>query len=575
MSNDPSTICAHISTILNAAQTGILSIDSTGQIVVTNKVLENLLGLTRQELLGKKITDIFADPMLPSILETQTPLMGHMVSYNNSIFMANCSPIKSETDIKGAVCIFQDTSILEKTSCELNYVNDHIKELEAIIDFSYDGIFITDGSGLVMRLNKAYQIMTGIKYSDVIGKSMQHLVNEGYYNKSVTLIVLETHKSATIIQTIKGRGQFLVSGSPVFDDAGNLFRVVTNVRDVTQLINLQDKLIRTQEQFRRYESEISYLRSLQIEAEDIIFRSQSMAKALTMSSRIANVNSTVLITGDSGTGKELLAKFIHKKGKGASKPFIAINCAALPENLLESELFGYEEGAFTGAKKEGKPGLFELAHGGTLFLDEVGDLPYVLQAKLLRVLQEKKIVRLGGVKPIQVDTRIIGATHRDILKMIERREFRRDLYYRLMVIPIHLPPLRERRADIPPLAMHFLDKFNRQFKYNKRLAAKTIDVLVKYSWPGNVRELENVIEQVLVTTIDNEISPQFLPEHVRCSDFVPQRSSRLADAVAQLESYLLKESFFKHGSWHKAAEELGINKATAYRKVIRYGLNKL
>ncbi|MFP5259218.1 MAG: sigma 54-interacting transcriptional regulator [Acidobacteriota bacterium] len=574
MRNDPPEMCPHFYAILDAAQNGILAVDNAGRVIVANHVVEELLGLPKAELLGRDITDVIPDSLLPRILETKKPLLGQMFACNNAVLMANYSPIMAGEEVAGAVSVFQDVSILEHTSCELNYVSDHIKELGAIINASYDGIFITDGNGVVLRLNEAYQRMTGIRPEEVIGKSMRQLVSENYYDQSVTLLVMETRKPATLTQAIKGEGRFLVSGSPVFDDAGNLFRVVTSVRDVTQLLKLQDQLIKTKEQSRRYESEISYLRSLQIEAGDIIFRSRSMAQALVTATRVAYVDSTVLITGDSGTGKELIAKLIHKKGKGALQPFIAINCAALPEHLLEAELFGYEGGAFTGAKKEGKPGLFELAHGGTLFLDEVGDLPMVLQAKLLRALQEKKIMRLGGTKPFRVNVRIIGATHRDMLKMIERREFRRDLYYRLMVVPIHLPPLRDRRDDIPLLAMHFLEKFNRRFNYAKTLAPRTIDALVAYSWPGNVRELENCIERMLVTTVDGEISPEHLPELVRRSGFLPRRGSQLADAVAQLESHLLEEAFREHGSWHKVAAELGIDRATAYRKASRYGLAK-
>jgi transcriptional regulator with PAS, ATPase and Fis domain len=385
---------------------------------------------------------------------------------------------------------------------------------------------------------------------------------------------METKRAATINQTIKGERRMLVTGSPVFDDAGNLYRVVTNVRDITDLINLRDQLIETQQKTLKYEVEISYLRSLQIEAGDIIFRSRAMAQALVTATKVAYVDSTVLITGDSGTGKELIAKLIHKKGKGALQPFIAINCAALPEQLLETELFGYEGGAFTGARKEGKLGLFELANNGTLFLDEVGDMPMVLQAKLLRAIQEKQIMRLGGTKCINVNVRIIGATHRDIQKMVERREFRRDHYYRLMVVPIHLPLLRERTEDIPLLLMHFMDKFNRRFGFRKKLSPGVVDALALYPWPGNVRELENMIERLLVTTADTEITVEHLPTHIRRSAYIPRRGSRMGEAVAEVEAYLLEDAFSKYGTWQRVAIELGIDKATAYRKAAKYGLLK-
>ncbi|WP_243361826.1 sigma 54-interacting transcriptional regulator [Fundidesulfovibrio terrae] len=560
--------------ILDSSPIGLLAVDRDGAITLASSGVESFLGLARSEMIGRNVAEVVPHSLLPQALDQRKPVFGQMIALNNVVLMASHSPILRGDELVGGVSVFQDVSILEHTSCELHYVKDHIKELGAIINSSYDGIFITDGGGKVLLVNDAYQRMTGITAEEVVGKTMAQLVEEKYYDQSVTLLVMETERAATLNQTIRGERRMLVTGSPVFDDAGKLYRVVTNVRDITDLINLRDQLIKTQEKTLQYESEISYLRSLQIEAGDIIFRSRAMAQALVTATKVAYVDSTVLITGDSGTGKELIAKLIHKKGKGALQPFIAINCAALPEQLLETELFGYEGGAFTGARKEGKPGLFELANNGTLFLDEVGDMPMVLQAKLLRAIQEKQIMRLGGSKYVNVNVRLIGATHRDIQKMVERREFRRDLYYRLMVVPIHLPLLRERTEDIPLLAMHFLDKFNRRFGYRKALSPGAVDALVQYPWPGNVRELENLIERLLVTVTDDEITMEELPGHIRRSAYIPRRGSKMSEAVAEVESYLLEESCRRLGSWQKAAVELGIDKATAYRKAAKYGLLK-
>ena len=560
--------------VLDSAPIGLMAVDSQGLITLTNSVVDSFLGLSGPEVAGRHIADVIPESQLPQTLATGKPVFGQMIAVNNAVLMANHSPLLEGGEQAGAVSVFQDVSILENTSCELHYVKDHIKELGAIINSSYDGIFITDGGGNVLLLNDAYQRMTGITAQEVVGKNMKQLVEEKYYDQSVTLLVMETMRAATIDQTIRGERRLLVTGNPVFDDSGNLHRVVTNVRDITDLINLRDQLIKTREKTLQYESEISYLRSLQIEAGDIIFRSRSMAQALVTATKVAYVDSTVLISGDSGTGKELIAKLIHKKGKGALQPFIAINCAALPEQLLETELFGYEGGAFTGARKEGKPGLFELANNGTLFLDEVGDMPMVLQAKLLRAIQEKQIMRLGSTKYVNINVRIIGATHRDILKMVERREFRRDLYYRLMVVPIHLPPLRERGEDVPLLVLHFFEKFNKRFGYTKTITPGAVDALVNYSWPGNVRELENLIERLLVTVAEPEITVEHLPGAIRRSTYIPRRGSKMGEAVAEVEAYLLGEAFRKLGAWQKVALELGIDKATAYRKASKYGLLK-
>ena len=565
---------AQLQAILDSAPVGVLAADTHGRITLANSVLCSFLGLTEKSLVGTHVSGFFDDSGLQGVLAGGAAAYGQMVAANNAVLMASHSPIYAHGAVAGTVSVFHDLSILENTSCELHYVKDHIKELGEIINSSYDGIFITDGSGNVLLVNDAYQKMTGIPAQEVLGRNMKQLVAQRYYDKSVTLLVMETKRPATINQTIKGGLRMLVTGNPVFDSSGNLHRVVTNVRDISDLIKLRDQLVKTQEKTLKYETELSHLRSLQIDASDIVFRSKAMAQALATAAKVAPVDSTVLITGDSGTGKELIAKLIHRKGKGANRPFIPINCAALPEHLLETELFGYEGGAFTGAKKEGKPGLFELANNGTLFLDEVGDMPMPLQAKLLRAIQEKQIMRLGSTKSITVKVRIIGATHRDIQKMTEQREFRRDLYYRLMVVPIHLPLLRERREDIPLLAMHFMEKFNRRFGLGKSLTAGALDALVQYSWPGNVRELENLIERLLVTSSGNDIGTELLPSHVRHCAYTPKRGSKLSEAVAEVEAYLLETSYRNLGSWAKAAEELGIDKATAYRKAGKYGLTK-
>jgi PAS domain S-box-containing protein/TyrR family helix-turn-helix protein len=463
---------------------------------------------------------------------------------------------------------------IDKDSIELSSVKELFKELEAIISSSYDGMFITDGKGFVLRVNHAYERITGIKASEVLGRNMKDLVEEGYYDESVTLLVMERRKTVTINQTVKKDRKILVTGNPIFDEQGDLFRVVTNVRDITELANLQNQLIKTKEQTLKYKTELSHLRAQHIEDKETISRSPEMERVIELAMKIADVDSTVLISGESGTGKELIAKLIHKQGKGTSKPFIKINCAAIPEQLLESELFGYEGGAFTGARKEGKPGLFELSHNGTLFLDEVGDLPLLLQVKLLRAIQEKEVIRVGGTKAFTINARIIAATHRDISNMVKLGTFRGDLYYRLMVVPIYLPPLRNRKEDIPLLIMHFIEKFNHHFGYNKKIMPKVIDKLIGYSWPGNVRELENVIERMMVTAPSEEITVNLVPETISNKIFLPKRGTKLKEAVEQTETYLLDESYKEYGSWNRVAEKLGVDRTTIFRKVVKYGLKK-
>ena len=559
-------------TILNASQNGILAVDSSGMVIIANRVVGEILGLALELIIGQPIIKLIPNTLMPEILKTREPLLAQKITLNNTVVMANYSPVITDSVLAGAICVFQDISILENTFSELNYVRGLMHEQEAVIGSSYDGIFITDGNGVVLRLNQAYERMTGIKAADVVGKSMKLLVEEKYYDQSVTVLVIEKRERITINQIVKGDRRLLVTGNPVFDETGNLFRVVTNVRDITDLTSLQDQLSKTKSQTLKYKTELSHLRLLQMEENEIIFRSQSMAQAIATAVKIADVDSSVLITGDSGTGKELIAKLIHRKGKGVAQPFIKINCAAFPEQLLESELFGYEGGAFTGAKKEGKPGMFELANKGTLFLDEIGDMPLVLQVKLLRVLQEKEVLRVGGTKPVSVNVRIIAATHRDLLRKADDGGFRKDLYYRLMVVPIHLAPLRERKEDIPPLLMHFLDGFNCRYALNKAISTQAMDRLVDYAWPGNVRELKNVIERMVVTSNDSELTVDHLPDNLRTKSFRAKRGVKLKLAVEETEAFLMEETFEECKSWNKVAEVLGVDRTTIYRKAAKYGL---
>jgi len=558
--------------IINSTRSGIIAVDEQGAITLVNHAAEEILGIAGKDAIGKHITEVSPKSMMPRVLETGEPLLGQKIEVGNTVTLTNYSPIILNGEVTGAVAVFQDISILERTSMELSVVRSLFKEMEAVINSSYDGIFITDGQGVVLKANKAYERISGISTEEIVGKNMRELVEDNYYDQSVTLLVMKERESRTLNQIVKGNRRVLVTGNPVFDDQGNLVRIVTNVRDISELANLQDQLAKTQAQTLKYEEELSHLRSLQIKDKEIIYCSTAMARTVELSIKVADVNSNVLILGESGTGKELVARLIHRHGKGISNPFIKINCSAIPEQLLESELFGYEAGAFTGANKKGKPGYFELAQHGTLFLDEVAELPLSLQAKMLRAIQEKEIVRIGGGHPITVDVRIIAATHRDIGDMLKTGQFREDLYYRLMVVPIHLTPLRERKEDMPLLIKYFIDKFNSQFGYQKKITNAAMDKLMTYSWPGNVRELENLIERMMVTAWGDELTTDQIPAPIGQRSYVPQRGTMLKTAVEQTESYLLSETFKEHGSWPKVAEVLGVDRSTIFRKAARYNL---
>lgn len=310
---------------------------------------------------------------------------------------------------------------------------------------------------------------------------------------------------------------------------------------------------------------------------NFIVKSAKMRDLLDMVIRVAQADSIVLITGESGTGKELIASIIHNNSQRKDKQFIKINCGAIPATLLESELFGYEAGAFTGAKKSGKSGYFELADGGTLFLDEIGDLPYNLQVKLLRVLQNHEFNRVGGEKSVKVDVRVIAATNQNLLEKVRSKEFREDLYYRLNVIPVHIPPLRERKEEIPVLVMHFLEVFNRKYKLNRRITPQAIDVFMDYDWPGNIRELENLIERLVVTSNNDIIKAEDLP-HVMNKAALPSAAVSVTsivpmrDAIASVEKQLLQKAFAQYRSTREIGRALQINASTVVRKAARYGI---
>lgn len=464
----------------------------------------------------------------------------------------------------------------EKLNCidECGMANLNCRELDEIIESSYDGIYITDGKANTLRINKSYESITGLKRKDMINRNMYDLQKEGYISKSSTLMVLKNKKSNTIEQEFRTGKKVLVSSNPIFDKQGNISMVVTNVRDITKLYELEEELAKTMELTEKYYSEIEAMRIHYLSLTNIIAKDKTMLNLLELAKRVANVDTTVLILGETGVGKEEIAKFIHKNSTRRDKHFIKINCGAIPQNLIESELFGYVKGAFTGANKEGKIGLFEVADGGTVFLDEIGELPLDIQVKLLNVLQEGEVERVGSVKRIKIDVRVLAATNRDLEGMAKEKTFRSDLYYRLNVVPLIVPPLRDRREDIVPLIQHFLSELNRKYNFEKTFTIEAINTLYNYNWPGNVRELKNIVERVIVMSSSNKIFESDLPmknfssynEENICNDDI----CNLKEAVGKIEATLISRSFENAGNVRDAAKMLGIDASTFVRKRKRY-----
>ena len=343
------------------------------------------------------------------------------------------------------------------------------KHFEAVFNLSSDGVWICDNTGYILNINKASEEMNSLSANERIGRYVQDLVEEGYLDKSVTLEVLKHKRKISMLQHAKMTNKtLLITGNPVFDEEGNIDFVVINERDMTFLNSLNEQLEKEKKQADGYKQELSVLRLQEIEKEGFIAESPDMKEVLGISLRLSQLDASgILILGESGVGKGVLAKFIHKNSKRSTKPFIQINCAALPESLLEAELFGYEKGAFTGAKNDGKVGLFELAEGGTLFLDEIGDLPFSLQAKLLKYLDDKEFMRLGGTKSHKVDCLIIAATNKDLVSL-KNSTFRKDLLYRLNTFTIKIPPLRDRYEDLFEMTYRFLNQYNIRYSQKRK-----------------------------------------------------------------------------------------------------------
>ncbi|MFZ7103706.1 MAG: sigma-54 interaction domain-containing protein [Peptococcaceae bacterium] len=452
--------------------------------------------------------------------------------------------------------------------------------LQKIIDASYDGIFITDCQGKAIYCNEAYLRISGLCKDKVIGYDMRSLIRNREIPDACSPEVAKTRKPVTKVIDYYNGVSALVTSIPIFDDEGCLVRIFSNVRDITELLNLQEKLKSTNALNNEYR-QLLWKMKRDYRENIIVANSPVVQNILRLAVRISHVSSPVLIQGESGVGKDLIARYIHDAGGSSrQRPFIHINCSAIPESLLESELFGYEPGAFTGASKSGKRGMFELANGGTLFLDEIGEITKETQVKLLDVLQYNKMYRVGGTKTVTINTRIIAATNNDLEKLIKDNKFRQDLYYRLNVIPIFIPPLRERKEDIVPLIVHFIKMKNDKFGFNKKISPQVVELLVNYNWPGNVRELKNVLERMVVLAegnmIDEVCVPHFIKQSADHTQYISTpdyyESFELKKILEQVEYEVIKKALTVCGPLRNTAAQLGIDVSTLVRKKKKYGI---
>lgn len=473
----------------------------------------------------------------------------------------------------------EKSKIIEMLISENRELKTRKKEMESIFHSGYDGISIIDNDGTIIGLNKAFERLTGLIIEEYQGRNLYDIVKEGNIIKAAAALkVLETGMSATILQRYYTGKELMVTGNPVFDENGQIIRIVVNLRDVTELRKLQEDLRQTQELNAQYLSELQKLKEKHIRENQLIYKSPSMKNIFDLAFKIVAIEAPVLLLGESGTGKEVIASLLHKQNPVRSKQsFIKVNCGAIPRELMESEFFGYEPGAFTGAGSKGKPGFFELAHNGIIFLDEIAELPMGLQVKLLRVLQEQEFTRLGGTRSIKVNFRLISATNKDLEAMVKQGSFREDLFYRINVIPIKIPPLRERREDITALLFHYLGVFNKKYGFKKNISGDVVDSLNNYSWPGNVRELINLVERLVVTTESQKILVEDLPiryQTEKISKLQKLEQVKLSEALDELEKCFVTQALETHKSTYKAARALGVSQSTIVRLSHKYGLKQ-
>ncbi|WP_286884678.1 sigma-54 interaction domain-containing protein [Aneurinibacillus sp. UBA3580] len=447
--------------------------------------------------------------------------------------------------------------------------------LQTIIDHAYEGVLIVDPKGYILMANEIYADFLGKKLSEIIGKHVTEVIE----NTRMHIVGQTGKPEIAQMQKINGR-EMIASRIPVFNQ-GKVAAVVGTVmfQQVDDLFALSTKMENLRKELNYYKDELDKRLQAKYSFDTILGSSEELEKVKRLGQRVAKSDTTILLKGESGTGKELFAHAIHRESYRGAGPLIKVNCAAIPDALLESELFGYKEGAFTGAKKSGKKGKFSLANGGTIFLDEISEMPLMMQVKLLRVLQEKEIEPIGADKPESVDVRIIAATNKDLLSLVEQGKFRHDLYYRLNVVMLDIPSLRERKSDIPLLIEHFLEKLEKETGIPvEGIEREAVDVLLAYSWPGNIRELRNVLERTLYVKNGPVITKQDLPAVIGSEVTVRENDNgagTLKQAVEQAEASAIRRAIREcDGNKLRAAERLGISKSSLYAKIFKYQITE-
>ncbi|NNU84424.1 sigma-54-dependent transcriptional regulator [Geobacillus sp. BMUD] len=562
--------------IFHSAHDGMIVVDEYAYITDMNQSAAELLGVDKDEVIGRHILDVLPSSGLPRVLKTrQTEFHQEVELANGKKLITTRIPIIDDNGkLFGALAVFKDITELVALAEEITDLKEVRMMLEAIIHSSEEAISVVDENGNGILINPAYTRLTGLTEEDVIGKPATADIAEG---ESMHMQVLKTRRPVRGARMKVGpkNRDVIVNVAPIIVD-GVLKGSVGVIHDVSEIQRLTAELNRARQIIRTLEAKYSFA--------DIVGESEEMKVAIEQAKLAAKTPATILLRGESGTGKELFAHAIHNASDRKYNKFIRVNCAAIPETLLESELFGYEEGAFSGARRGGKRGLFEEANNGSIFLDEIGELSASTQAKLLRVLQEREIVRVGGTKPIPINVRVIAATNVNLEKAIAEGAFREDLYYRLNRMPIYIPPLRARKEDIPALCRHLIQKLNQDYGRNvEGVTDEAMARLLAYDWPGNVRELENVLGRAMIFMKFHEVmidathlpplaAPSAAPAHRVETE---EEIRPLEEMMGQYEAGLIEQALRRHhGNKTAAARALGISVRNLYYKLEKYGLDK-
>jgi PAS domain S-box-containing protein len=562
---------------------GIVAIHSNGTIGFANKLAKKMLNITG-DVLGVTLSSIHRE--LNDIISLgfiqKTPMEIHHITGVKNKIEVSLSQRKEQDDVTAVICNLRELSTIETSARMLESYKYLSEQFETVFNASTCGIYILDHQGVFIKVNPVAPGLIGLKASDLLGKNIQTLIDQKIIDEATTPDILKS-KKPTIknLYVIKNQKYILSSGTPIFDDQGDLKFVVVIEYDMTLVTDLKDQLKEAKKVTETIKHELSEINLLELQNEKVIAKSGEMHQVLKILLKLAKLDvSNILITGESGCGKGLLAKFVHKNSKRHKSSFIQINCAALPETLLEAELFGYEKGAFTGASSRGKAGLFELASGGTIFLDEIGDMPVSIQAKLLKCLDEKEIRRLGGTQPISVNCTVIAATNQDLEEQVENKNFRQDLYFRLNTFPIRVPPLRKRPEDTLELARFYLEKYNNDYQQNKRFSERTLELFQSYDFPGNVRELKNIIKNAVVIAekdlLENLIPQKRVklnqPQYQVPSQKEKKYSKGLNREMDHYEKEKLAEALESCSTTREIATYLGISQSSVVRKLKKHML---